>query len=144
MAEHTTSGVEMQAIPDTKVPDSEDPTNAEPQNASITPYPQYAFGNEEHAEVRYKVLTWWYGICPWPSSRFLIPVHHDTINPSITVLTSHVHRQCSILMVADTISLGVLALPAAVANLGLAPALSILLGLGAVATYTGYVIGQLK
>jgi amino acid transporter len=47
-------------------------------------------------------------------------------------------------MVAETISLGVLALPAAIGNLGLVPALCILLGLGAVATYTGYVIGQLK
>lgn len=47
-------------------------------------------------------------------------------------------------MVAETISLGVLALPAAVAQLGLGPALAILLGLGALATYTGYVIGQLK
>jgi hypothetical protein len=37
-------------------------------------------------------------------------------------------------MVAETISLGVLALPAAIGNLDL----------GAVATYTGYVIGQLK
>ena len=47
-------------------------------------------------------------------------------------------------MIAETISLGVLALPAAIAGLGLAPAISILLCLGGVATYTGYVIGQLK
>ncbi|BCS23151.1 uncharacterized protein APUU_31376S [Aspergillus puulaauensis] len=83
----------------------------ESQKGQVDPYPQDAFGNEEHADVRYKVLTWW---------------------------------QCAILMVAETISLGVLALPAAVAQLGLGPALAILLGLGALATYTGYVIGQLK
>lgn len=47
-------------------------------------------------------------------------------------------------MIAETISLGVLALPAAVAGVGLAPAIVILLGLGAISTYTGYVIGQLK
>lgn len=47
-------------------------------------------------------------------------------------------------MVAETISLGVLALPAAIAGIGLAPAIVILLSLGVVASYTGYVIGQLK
>ena len=47
-------------------------------------------------------------------------------------------------MVAETISLGILSLPAAVAGLGLAPAIIILISLGLVASYTGYVIGQLK
>lgn len=47
-------------------------------------------------------------------------------------------------MVAETISLGILSLPAAVANLGLAPAIIILVGLGILASYTGYVIGQYK
>ncbi|KKK19915.1 hypothetical protein AOCH_002521 [Aspergillus ochraceoroseus] len=70
-----------------------------------------AFGDEEFAEVKYKVLKWW---------------------------------QCGILMVAETISLGVLSLPAAVAGLGLVPALILLIGLGILATYTGYVIGQFK
>ncbi|RJE23334.1 hypothetical protein PHISCL_04320 [Aspergillus sclerotialis] len=52
--------------------------------------------------------------------------------------------QCGILMVAETVSLGVLSLPAAVAGLGLVPSIIILVGLGMVATYTGYVIGQFK
>ena len=47
-------------------------------------------------------------------------------------------------MVAETISLGILALTAAVAGLGLAPAIIILFGMGALASYTGYVIGQFK
>lgn len=47
-------------------------------------------------------------------------------------------------MVAETISLGILALPAAVAGLGLAPAIIILFGMGALASYTGFVIGQFK
>lgn len=47
-------------------------------------------------------------------------------------------------MVAETVSLGVLSLPAAVAGLGLAPAIVILLALGVMASYTGYVIGQFK
>lgn len=47
-------------------------------------------------------------------------------------------------MVAETISLGVLSLPAAVAGLGLVPAVIICVGLGLMASYTGYVIGQFK
>ncbi|KAH8430945.1 uncharacterized protein LDX57_008608 [Aspergillus melleus] len=70
-----------------------------------------AFGNEEHAQVKYKTLKWW---------------------------------QCGLLMVAETVSLGVLALPSAIAALGLGPALGILIGLGGLATYTGYVTGQFK
>lgn len=47
-------------------------------------------------------------------------------------------------MVAETVSLGILSLPQAVAGLGLVPAIIILVGLGILATYTGYVIGQFK
>ncbi|KAL4802964.1 transmembrane amino acid transporter protein-domain-containing protein [Aspergillus unguis] len=52
--------------------------------------------------------------------------------------------QCGLLMVAETVSLGVLSLPAAVAGLGFVPAVIILVLLGLFATYTGYVIGQFK
>ncbi|KAJ5781086.1 Amino acid transporter transmembrane [Penicillium paradoxum] len=72
---------------------------------------QDAFGDEEFAEVKYKVLTWW---------------------------------QCGLLMVAETVSLGVLSLPAAVAAIGLLPAILVLVFLGILSTYTGYVIGQMK
>ncbi|OJJ53546.1 hypothetical protein ASPSYDRAFT_187757 [Aspergillus sydowii CBS 593.65] len=81
------------------------------QKAESIPYRQDAFGDESHAEVKYKVLKWW---------------------------------QCGLLMVAETISLGILSIPAAVAGLGLAPAIVILLSMGVVASYTGYVIGQFK
>ncbi|OJJ46085.1 hypothetical protein ASPZODRAFT_117902 [Penicilliopsis zonata CBS 506.65] len=73
--------------------------------------PVDAFGDEENAEVKYKVLKWW---------------------------------QCGLLMVAETVSLGVLSLPAAVAKLGLVPSVILLVGLGILSTYTGYVIGQFK
>ncbi|OJJ83406.1 uncharacterized protein ASPGLDRAFT_26340 [Aspergillus glaucus CBS 516.65] len=90
----------------------EDPTLPDDiQKAETVPYRQDVFGDEEHAEVKYKTLKWW---------------------------------QCGLLMVAETISLGILSLPAAVAGLGLAPAIIILISLGLVASYTGYVIGQLK
>ncbi|PLB55240.1 hypothetical protein P170DRAFT_399243 [Aspergillus steynii IBT 23096] len=97
--------------PEEKQPERDQSTVEGVQKAEVLPYLEDAFGNEEHAEVKYKVLKWW---------------------------------QCSLLMIAETISLGVLALPAAIAGVGLAPAIVILLGLGAVSTYTGYVIGQLK
>ncbi|KAL4887812.1 transmembrane amino acid transporter protein-domain-containing protein [Aspergillus ambiguus] len=77
----------------------------------MSPPRQDAFGDEEFAEVKYKVLTWWQG---------------------------------GLLMVAETISLGILSLPAAVASLGLVPSIIILLGMGMLASYTGYVIGQFK
>ncbi|CAG7959143.1 unnamed protein product [Penicillium salamii] len=81
------------------------------KSLDVPQYRQDAFGDEEFAEVKYKVLKWW---------------------------------QCGLLMVAETVSLGVLSLPAAVAGLGLVPAILVLLFLGCLATYTGYVIGQMK
>ncbi|KAE8131727.1 transmembrane amino acid transporter protein-domain-containing protein [Aspergillus pseudotamarii] len=47
-------------------------------------------------------------------------------------------------MIAETISLGILSLPSAMAALGLVPAVILIIGLGLVATYTGYVLGQFK
>ncbi|KAJ5453935.1 uncharacterized protein N7458_004891 [Penicillium daleae] len=52
--------------------------------------------------------------------------------------------QCGMIMIAETISLGILSLPSAVATLGLVPAVILIVGLGLLATYTGYVIGQFK
>jgi hypothetical protein len=47
-------------------------------------------------------------------------------------------------MVAENISLGVLALPQAVAWLGLVPGLLLVFVLGIIAGYTGFIIGQFK
>jgi amino acid permease len=44
-------------------------------------------------------------------------------------------------MVAETISLGILSLPATISKLGLAPGLAIMIGMGILASYNGYVIG---
>ncbi|OJJ46152.1 hypothetical protein ASPZODRAFT_167157 [Penicilliopsis zonata CBS 506.65] len=49
--------------------------------------------------------------------------------------------QSGILMIAETVSLGVLSLPATVAAIGIAPATVLIVGLGIIATYSGYVIG---
>lgn len=42
-AEHTPSGIDV-------------------QKAESAPYPQDVFGDEEGAEIKYKVLKWWYEI----------------------------------------------------------------------------------
>ena len=47
-------------------------------------------------------------------------------------------------MIAESVSLGVLSLPATLAELGLAPALVLIIGLGLLATYTGYTIHQFR
>jgi hypothetical protein len=49
-----------------------------------------------------------------------------------------------ILMIAENISLGILALPQSVAVLGLLPGLLLTLVLGVLAGYTGFIIGQFK
>ncbi|KAJ0418655.1 transmembrane amino acid transporter protein-domain-containing protein [Aspergillus carlsbadensis] len=103
--------VELEDARDTKTHHDPQPGDADEQKAESTPYRQDVFGDEEHAEVKYKTLEWW---------------------------------QCGLLMVAETISLGILSIPKAIAGLGLAPALVILLSMGLVASYTGYVIGQFK
>lgn len=47
-------------------------------------------------------------------------------------------------MIAETISLGILSLPSVLATVGLVPGFLLILGLGIIATYSGYVIGQFK
>lgn len=91
--------------------DLSDKDTEKQQEEKARPEYQDTFGDEEYAEVKYKVLSWW---------------------------------QCGFLMVAETVSLGILSLPAVVAALGLAPAIILLLGLGLLATYTGYTIGQFR
>lgn len=47
-------------------------------------------------------------------------------------------------MIAETISLGILSLPSVLARVGMVPGIIMIIGLGALATYTGYVLGQFK
>jgi len=51
---------------------------------------------------------------------------------------------CGIIMIAETISLGILSLPEVLNTVGLIPGLILIIGLGAFATYSGYVIYQFK
>lgn len=52
--------------------------------------------------------------------------------------------QAGITMIAETISLGILSLPSVLATVGIVGGLITLIGLGLIATYTGYVLGQFK
>ena len=52
--------------------------------------------------------------------------------------------QASMIMIAETVSLGILSLPSVLATIGFAPGMILIAGLGAVATYTGYTLGQFK
>jgi len=52
--------------------------------------------------------------------------------------------QCSFLMIAETISLGILSLPSVISTMGYIPGILLILGCGVIATYTGYIVGQFK
>ncbi|KAF2169582.1 hypothetical protein M409DRAFT_64669 [Zasmidium cellare ATCC 36951] len=52
--------------------------------------------------------------------------------------------QTSLLMIAETVSLGILSLPSVMAAIGMVPGVILLVTLGAAASYTGYVYGQFK
>lgn len=52
--------------------------------------------------------------------------------------------QASMIMIAETISLGILSLPSVLAAVGMVPGVILIAGLGMLATYTGYTIGQFK
>ncbi|GKZ38301.1 hypothetical protein AbraIFM66950_010402 [Aspergillus brasiliensis] len=52
--------------------------------------------------------------------------------------------QAEMIMIAETISLGVLALPKVLATLGLLPGIALIVGVGVLTTYTGLVIGEFK
>ncbi|KAF2117741.1 transmembrane amino acid transporter protein-domain-containing protein [Lophiotrema nucula] len=88
-----------------------------------------AFGSEEGAAIQYKTMHWWHTAARTYSSY--------RIDSSSSTTSRH-------LLIAENISLGVLALPSAVAALGLVPGLLLIFFLGVIAGYTGYILGQFK
>ncbi|MCJ1355887.1 MAG: hypothetical protein MMC33_005879 [Icmadophila ericetorum] len=52
--------------------------------------------------------------------------------------------QAGMIMIAETISLGILSLPSVLAAIGIVPGVILIFALGCLATYTGFVIGQFK
>ncbi|CAI7656923.1 unnamed protein product [Penicillium bialowiezense] len=52
--------------------------------------------------------------------------------------------QCGLLMICESVSLGVLSLPSAIATLGFVPGVILIIGFGLLALYTGYNIGLFR
>ncbi|KAI5784751.1 amino acid transporter [Geopyxis carbonaria] len=52
--------------------------------------------------------------------------------------------ETAFVMIAETVSLGILSLPSTLNAVGLVPGIILLLSLGIIATYTGFVLGQFK
>ncbi|KAJ5799140.1 Glycerol-3-phosphate dehydrogenase mitochondrial [Penicillium psychrosexuale] len=96
----------------------------DPENDSVVPKPDLEesdpFGDESQSGVKYKTMAWW----------------QDEAYPF--------NRQAGMIMIAETISLGILALPKALAVLGLVPGILTILGVGIISTYTAYTIGRFK
>ncbi|KAH9988064.1 aromatic and neutral aliphatic amino acid permease [Xylariaceae sp. FL0662B] len=53
-------------------------------------------------------------------------------------------RQAGMVMVAETVSLGILSLPAVIANVGLAPGIVLIVIMGILTTYSGLVMGEFR
>lgn len=52
--------------------------------------------------------------------------------------------QAAVIMIAETVSIGILSLPSVLVRVGLAPGIILIAGLGSIATYTAHVLWQLK
>ncbi|KAH8664199.1 transmembrane amino acid transporter protein-domain-containing protein [Xylariales sp. PMI_506] len=52
--------------------------------------------------------------------------------------------QAGMILIAETVSLGILSLPAVVANLGLAPGIVLIIVMGLLSTYSGMVMGEFR
>ncbi|GJD10805.1 N amino acid transport system protein [Galdieria sulphuraria] len=52
--------------------------------------------------------------------------------------------KCGVVMIAETIALGVLSLPSVLLTVGMLPGILLIIGLGVIATYTGYNLGLFR
>ncbi|PVH91010.1 hypothetical protein DM02DRAFT_546652 [Periconia macrospinosa] len=81
---------------------------------------------------------------PWdPESNDADVVSHNEGKGEVEYKTCE-WWHTGIIMIAEIISLGVLAMPQALASLGLLPGIMLIIGLSITTTYTGYLIGQFK
>ncbi|KAI7457208.1 hypothetical protein KC351_g18770, partial [Hortaea werneckii] len=123
----------------------EEPDNLSPRNASHAEGTVLETLPED--EVHYATMSWWHtalgkqtlshlrpSIPPSPGGKapMRIPHHRPTKSKTISV------------MIAETVSLGILSLPSALATLGYIPGILLILTLGLLSWYTGHIIYQLK
>lgn len=80
-------------------------------------------GEVQDAEIDYQSLEW------WQASMSMSKPQEYTVTSA---------NPCKV-MIAETISLGILSLPSVLARIGLVPGLILIVGLGIIATYTGWV-----
>jgi amino acid permease len=66
------------------------------------------------------------------------------VSPFTTFNLTLTHRQAGVVMIAETVSLGILSLPAVVATLGLAPGIIVMVFMGFLSTYSGLVMGEFR
>jgi hypothetical protein len=83
----------------------------------------------EGAIINYKTLTWWYVTLPPPQLK--LP-HWPNFS----------RRQGGIVLVAETVSLGILSLPSVVATLGLIPGIILILFMAVLSTYSGLMLHE--
>ncbi|KAJ5721001.1 uncharacterized protein N7483_008935, partial [Penicillium malachiteum] len=86
------------------------------------------FGSEEVAEVKYRTMKWCDG-------------SNNSIGTAECRLTN---LHISTVMIAENISLGILSIPSTIAVLGMVPAAILIVFLGVLSWYTGFIIGQFK
>ncbi|CAI7642546.1 unnamed protein product [Penicillium manginii] len=96
----------------------------------VSPAVKDPFGDERDATVKYKTMTW------WQAGMSTFTVFAIIITVSLELIVS--------VMIAETISLGILSLPKTLSILGLIPGIFTILLIGSISSYTGYTIGQLK
>ena len=77
------------------------------------------------------------------SSDYSDPFEDDNVEGNVKY-KSMKWWQGATVMIAETISLGILSLPSVMGTIGLVPGIVLILGLGLIATYTGYVLWQFK
>ncbi|KAF2664400.1 hypothetical protein BT63DRAFT_379199 [Microthyrium microscopicum] len=102
---------------------------------SVAPGKDKEFEKEEQGEL------------PWYKQRKLSSAKNDPFGDEEDADVKYKSMewwQAAMIMIAETVSLGILSLPSVLETIGMAPGVILIAGLGILATYTGYVFWQFK
>ncbi|RMY51646.1 hypothetical protein D0863_14517 [Hortaea werneckii] len=125
----------------------EEPDNLSPRNAS------HADGTvietPPQDEVHYATMSWWHTALGKQTHSHLRPSLPPSLSPGGKPpirIPAHppTQKNRTSVMIAETVSLGILSLPSALATLGYIPGILLILTLGLLSWYTGHIIYQLK
>lgn len=120
-------------IGDSKIPDKDQGTGEKELNGSTST----SSNDREQQPIQGEIIV--LGQVPSPD-----PLGGDNAGSTEIHYRTCTWWQTGMLMVAETISLGILSLPSVLSKVGLIPGIILLLGMGFFATYSGYVIYQFK